>query len=74
VTTLRDAIAKHLTRKQRAAILAELSEVPFDQIAALLGTNRNAVYKLIHDARRALKQHLHNAGITAQEIRAAFNQ
>jgi RNA polymerase sigma-70 factor (ECF subfamily) len=73
VTTLRHAIARHLTPKQRAAILAELSEMPFDQIVALLGTNRNAVYKLVHDARRALKRHLHDAGITAQDIRTAFD-
>ncbi len=74
VTRLRHAIAEHLTPKQRAAILAELSEVPVDQIAALLGTNRNALYKLVHDARRTLKRHLQDAGITAQEIRTAFDQ
>lgn len=72
--TLHQCIAKHLTRKQRAAILAELSGTPVDQIAALLGTNRNALYKLVHDARRALKRHLHDAGITAQDIRTAFDQ
>ncbi len=53
---------------------AELSEMPVDQIAVLLRTNRNAAYKLVHDARRALKRHLHDAGITAQGFRIAFNQ
>ena len=74
VTTLRRAITERLTPKQRAAILAELNEMPVDQIASLLGTNRNALYKLVHDARCALKRHLRDSGITAQEIRNAFDQ
>lgn len=73
LAALRVAIAEDLTPKQRAAILAALRELPFDQIAALLGANRNAAYKLVHDARRALKHGLHRAGITAQDIRTAFN-
>lgn len=73
LTALRHAIQVGLTERQRAGILAELSEMPFDQIAALLGANRNAAYKLLHDARRALKQRLQEAGITAQDIQSAFN-
>ena len=73
VTVLRDAIEKQLTPKQRAAIMGELRELPFDQIVQLLGTSRSAGYKLLHDARRALKQRLHEAGITGEEIQNAFN-
>ena len=39
-----------------------------------LGTrsNRNALYKLTHDARKRLKRGLEMAGFTAEDIRAAF--
>ena len=50
-----------------------LRELPFDQIVELLGTSRSAGYKLLHDARRALKQRLHEAGITRADIQNAFN-
>ena len=73
VTVLRHAIENDLTPKQRAAILGELRELPFDQIVELLGTSRSAGYKMLHDARRALKQRLHEAGITGEDIQNAFN-
>ena len=72
VASLRQAIEKELTPKQRAAILGELRELPFDQIVEMLGTSRSAAYKMLHDARRALKQRLHEAGITGADIQNAF--
>jgi RNA polymerase sigma-70 factor (ECF subfamily) len=72
VAVLRHAIENDLTPKQRAAILGELRELPFDQIVELLGTSRSAAYKMLHDARRALKQRLHEAGITGADIQNAF--
>ena len=42
VTVLRHAIENDLTPKQRAAILGELRELPFDQIVELMGTSRSA--------------------------------
>lgn len=72
IAALRRAIEEQLTDKQRAIIAGELREIPFDQIVELLGTNRNAAYKLMHDARRALKNHLLEAGISAHDIRTAF--
>ena len=73
VAALRHAIENGLTPKQRAAMLGELREMPFDQIVELLGTSRSAAYKMLHDARRALKQRLHEAGITGADIHNAFN-
>ena len=73
IATLRHAIENDLTPKQRAAMLGELREMPFDQIVELLGTSRSAGYKMLHDARRALKQRLHAAGITGADIQNAFN-
>jgi RNA polymerase sigma-70 factor (ECF subfamily) len=46
--------------------------MPQDEIARQLGSNRNAVYKLTHDARKRLKQGLEAAGFDADDIQAAF--
>ena len=73
VAALRNAIEKELTPKQRAAMLGELREMPFDQIVEMLGTSRGAGYKILHDARRALKQRLHEAGVTGADIQNAFS-
>jgi len=73
VAALRNAIEQELTPKQRAAILGELREMPFDQIVEMLGTSRSAGYKMLHDARRALKQRLLEVGITGSDIQKAFN-
>ena len=73
VAALRRSIAEDLTPKQRAAILGELQEMPFDQIVALLGTTRSAAYKMLHDARRALKNRLLEAGISGADIQNAFS-
>ena len=70
--SLQQAIATRLTERQRAAIAGELQGLPFDQIVSLLGTNRNAAYKLLHDARIALRRHLGDAGISPETIRTAF--
>ena len=72
VGVLRKAIAERLSDKQRTVIVGVLQEMPFDQIVGLLGTNRNSAYKLFHDARCALKQHLSAEGITPEDIRTTF--
>jgi RNA polymerase sigma-70 factor, ECF subfamily len=61
-----------LTEKQRSALLAELRGMSQDEIARHLGSNRNAIYKLTHDARRRLKRGLESAGFTAEDIGTAF--
>lgn len=73
VAVLRLAIERDLTPKQRAAIMGELREIPFDQIVELLGTSRSAAYKMLHDARRALKRRLQEAGITGADIQNTFS-
>ncbi|MEE4378128.1 MAG: sigma-70 family RNA polymerase sigma factor [Candidatus Competibacteraceae bacterium] len=65
-------IRTELTEKQRAALFAELKGMPMDEIARHLGSNRNAVYKLTHDARRRLKRGIEAAGYRAGDIHAAF--
>lgn len=73
IRSLKKAMAERLSDKQRAVIAAALAGQPFDQTVALLGTNRNAAYKLLHDARRALKSALVAEGISEETIRGAFD-
>jgi RNA polymerase sigma-70 factor (ECF subfamily) len=58
-----------LTPRQRAVIEAELAGVDRDELAARLGTNRNALYKLAHDARAKLRAALLGAGFSLAEVR-----
>jgi RNA polymerase sigma-70 factor, ECF subfamily len=56
---VRDAIDRVLTPHQRRIALALIvDEVPIDVLAERLGTNRNALYKSLHDARSRLRAHL----------------
>ena len=52
-----------LTERQREVFVAvALNEVPIDVLALKLGTNRNAVYKNLFDARRGLRARMAAAG------------
>ncbi len=72
VAALHRAIEEDLTEKQRAAILGELSGRAPGDLAHELGTNRNALYKLLFDARGRLRDALEAAGISDDEVREAF--
>ena len=59
LTTLQHAIADVLTPHQRRVLVAlALNGVPIDVLAERLSTNRGALYKTLHDARRKLRKHL----------------
>ena len=52
-----------LTGRQREVLVAvALNDVPIDVLAAKLGTNRNALYKNLFDARRSLRASMAAAG------------
>jgi RNA polymerase sigma-70 factor, ECF subfamily len=72
LATMHEVIRNGLTTKQREALLAELRGMPQDEIARHLGSNRNALYKLTHDARKRLRRGLEAAGFTAEDIGATF--
>jgi RNA polymerase sigma-70 factor (ECF subfamily) len=56
---LRRAVEKTLTARQRQVFVALfLDGVPLDALAEKLGTNRNAIYKVMFDARRKLRADL----------------
>lgn len=68
-----EAIDEALTDRQRLALeLVTLRGIPMDVVADQLGTNRNALYKLLHDARKKLKVHLESQGIAMDYIMNLF--
>lgn len=70
---LHTLIEESLTERQRTATVAEMGGMPQEEIGRRMGTNRNAVYKLVHDARRRLKSGLEAQGFDSETIRAAFS-
>jgi RNA polymerase sigma-70 factor (ECF subfamily) len=72
---VRRVIDEELTERQRRAlIMLGLQGMPMEEAARRLKTNRNALYKLLHDARLRLKQRLQTEGLDAQEVLTAFEQ
>lgn len=58
-----EAIAAALTPHQRTVLVAvALNGVPIDVLAERLNSNRGALYKTLHDARRKLREHLSERG------------
>ena len=71
--TIREVIEHELTDRQRdVLIMMVFNEVPMDEVVQRLGTNRNAIYKMLHDARRKLKHRLQARGFEIDEILALF--
>ncbi|HLF28560.1 MAG TPA: sigma-70 family RNA polymerase sigma factor [Anaerolineae bacterium] len=69
-----DVIEHQLTEHQRLVLKAMVFDgVPMDEMARHLGSNRNALYKLLHDARRKLRAHLEARGFQVQEILDLFS-
>lgn len=65
VSTLKDAIGEVLTPHQRRVLVAlALNGVPIDVLAERLNTTRGALYKTLHDARRKLRKHLDDRGLS----------
>ena len=68
-----EVINEELTERQRAAMIAlAVQGVPMEVVAEQLGTNRNALYKLLHDARKRLKQRLAQRGYPLEELLDTF--
>jgi RNA polymerase sigma-70 factor (ECF subfamily) len=70
VETLQTAIEDALTPHQRRVLVAlAVNGVPIDVLAERLGTNRGALYKTLHDARRKLRRELSAKGFEPTEER-----
>jgi len=64
LSAVQSAIVEVLTPHQRRVLVAlALNGVPIDVLAERLNTNRGALYKTLHDARRKLRKHLDERGL-----------
>lgn len=59
-------------RQRRVLLMMVFHDIPMDEVVRELDTNRNAIYKMLHDARRKLKQRLQAHGFEVGEILALF--
>lgn len=70
---IREAIDADLSERQRAVLTrVVLEERSIEDTARELDTNRNNVYKLVHDARKKLRSAMEQRGWTAGDVLAAF--
>lgn len=64
IAALGEEIERSLSPHQRAVLVAvTLNDVPIDVLAERLGSNRGALYKTLHDARRKLRRALAERGL-----------
>lgn len=69
------AMEEALTERQYQALDAvALRGVPMDIVAEQMDTNRNALYKLLHDARRKLRAHLESQGLSTDYMMNLFQR
>jgi RNA polymerase sigma-70 factor, ECF subfamily len=72
---IQQIITEELPPKQRQALMAvAVNGVPMDEVARRMNTNRNALYKLMHDARLRLKHRLEQEGLSPEELLKMFEQ
>jgi RNA polymerase sigma-70 factor (ECF subfamily) len=66
---------EELTAKQRTALTAVVIQgKPLSEVAYLMDSNQNALYKLIFDARQRLKRRLEADGLSSGDIIATFER
>ncbi len=66
-------LKNELTDRQREVMVAtQLNGVPMQEVAKMLGTNVNNLYKLLHDARLKLKKALLSQGLAPEYILELF--
>jgi RNA polymerase sigma-70 factor, ECF subfamily len=65
LATVQSGINEVLTPHQRRVLVAlALNGVPIDVLAERLNSTRGALYKTLHDARRKLRKHLQECGLS----------
>jgi len=66
-------LQEELTPRQRTIMIAiNVQGVPLDVVAQRVGSNRNAIYKTMHDARLKLKHRLEREGLPPEELLKMF--
>ena len=61
---IQEGLASLSPHQRQVLVALALNGVPIDVLAERLGSNRNALYKSLHDARRNLRAHLEAQGLT----------
>ena len=75
LSRIQKIMLEELTEKQRTALMAvAIHGMPLEEVARRMGTERNTLYKLLHDARIKLKQHMEKQGIALEELTAIFER
>lgn len=73
IDRINKAFEEALTERQyRALDAVALQGIPMDVVAEQMGTNRNALYKLLHDARRKLRSYLEAQGLSIDYMMNLF--
>lgn len=71
---VQEVIDHDLSERQRQALKAVVAdEVPLDELVRHWESTRNAIYKLLHDARRKLKTGLEARGFAPREVLELFS-
>jgi RNA polymerase sigma-70 factor (ECF subfamily) len=71
---IQEAMRRELTERQRQALTAIVFDgIPLDELVRHWGSNRNAVYKVLHDARRKLKASLERRDLPVHEMLSLFS-
>lgn len=65
---VRRLIDEDLTDRQQTALKAVLAGMELEEVARRLDTNRNALYKLLHDARLRLKRAFEERGLGPDDL------
>ncbi len=75
IERIQNIVNEELTERQRAALVAiAIHDMPLPVVAEKMNMNRNALYKLLHDARLNLKKRLSTEGISPEETLALFGE
>ena len=70
---IQQVICEDLTERQRQIVrLIIFDEIPMDVVTERLKTNRNAVYKVLHDARKRIRSRLLEHGFSTGEVLELF--
>jgi RNA polymerase sigma-70 factor (ECF subfamily) len=73
VAQVQTVMQEALSQRQLTAITAVMMHgMPLEEVARRMGTNRNALYKLLHDARKCMKRELTKRGFSPEEILESF--
>ena len=70
---IQEGVQSVLSERQRTAFLAtNVDGVPIEVVAKLMDSNANALYKMVHDARKKLRAFLIDCGFTFDRVAPLF--